>query len=76
MVAGLAAGLLAAGPGLRAAEPGVNINPVVLEGLSSTKDHGVVKVMADPTLAEGRLVLEGRLRLTVPPPLQTSRPRM
>jgi hypothetical protein len=58
VVAGLAAGLLAAGPGLRAAEPSVNINPVVLEGLSSTKDHGVVKVMADPTLAEGRLVLK------------------
>jgi hypothetical protein len=52
------AGLLAADPGIRAAEPSVNINPVVLEGLSSTKVHGVVKVMADPTLAEGRLVLK------------------
>ena len=54
----IVAGLLAADPGIQAAEPTVNINPVVLEGLSSTKDHGVVKVMADPTLAEGRLVLK------------------
>jgi hypothetical protein len=45
-------------PAIRAAEPSVNVSPVVLEGLSSTKDHGVVKVMADPTLAEGRLVLK------------------
>jgi hypothetical protein len=36
----------------------LDVNPVVLEGLTSTKDHGVVKVQADPTLAEGRLVLK------------------
>ena len=28
------------------------------EGLTSTKDHGVVSVMSDPTLANGRLVLK------------------
>ena len=32
--------------------------PVVLEGLTSTKEHGVVKVQSDPTLSEGRLVLK------------------
>ena len=31
---------------------------VVLEGLTSTKEHGVVKVQSDPTLSEGRLVLK------------------
>jgi hypothetical protein len=31
---------------------------VVLEGLTSTKERGVVKVQADPTLSEGRLVLK------------------
>src|ERR1700730_4060216 len=30
----------------------------VTEGLTSTKDHGVVSVMSDPTLADGRLVLK------------------
>ncbi|MFL6601555.1 MAG: hypothetical protein ACJ8R9_09495 [Steroidobacteraceae bacterium] len=30
----------------------------VTEGLTSTKEHGVVSVMSDPTLAEGRLVLK------------------
>jgi hypothetical protein len=29
----------------------------VAEGLTSTKDHGVISVMSDPTLADGRLVL-------------------
>jgi hypothetical protein len=29
-----------------------------LIGLTSTKDHGVVSVMSDPTLADGRLVLK------------------
>jgi hypothetical protein len=28
------------------------------DGLTSTKDHGVVSVLADPTLADGRLVLK------------------
>jgi len=37
---------------------GASVNPVVIEGLSSTKEHGVVKVQSDPTLAEGRLVLK------------------
>ncbi|MEA3183441.1 MAG: hypothetical protein QOI59_6964 [Gammaproteobacteria bacterium] len=50
--------VVTAGHAVRAAEPRVNVSPVVLEGLSSTKDHGVVKVMADPTLAQGRLVLK------------------
>jgi len=31
---------------------------VTAEGLTSTKEHGVVKVQSDPTLAEGRLVLK------------------
>jgi hypothetical protein len=31
---------------------------VVLDGLTSTKEHGVVKVQADPALSEGRLVLK------------------
>ena len=43
---------------VRAAEPGVNVNQVVTDGLTSTKDHGVVKVQSDPTLAQGRLVLK------------------
>jgi hypothetical protein len=30
----------------------------VTEGLTSTKDHGVVSVESDPTLADGRLVLK------------------
>ena len=30
----------------------------VTEGLTSTKDHGVVSVVSDPTLADGRLVLK------------------
>jgi hypothetical protein len=29
-----------------------------IDGLTSTKDHGVVSVMSDPTLADGRLVLK------------------
>jgi hypothetical protein len=49
---------LTGAPASYAAEAGVNVSPVVLEGLTSTKDHGVVKVQADPTLAEGRLVLK------------------
>ena len=50
--------LLSAGAIVFAAQPSVNITPVVLEGLTSTKDHGVVEVQSDPTLAEGRLVLK------------------
>lgn len=30
----------------------------VIEGLTSTKDHGVISVMSDPTLSDGRLVLK------------------
>jgi len=30
----------------------------VADGLTSTKDHGVVSVMSDPTLSDGRLVLK------------------
>ena len=30
----------------------------VVEGLTSNKDHGVVSVMSDPTLADGRMVLK------------------
>jgi hypothetical protein len=30
----------------------------VAEGLTSTKDHGVISVMSEPTLADGRLVLK------------------
>lgn len=37
---------------------GASVDPVVIEGLTSTKDHSVVKVQSDPTLAEGRLVLK------------------
>jgi hypothetical protein len=33
-------------------------NATVIEGLTSTKDQGVVSVMSDPTLADGRLVLK------------------
>lgn len=32
--------------------------PVAAEGLTSTKEHGVVEVQADPTLSDGRLVLK------------------
>ena len=31
---------------------------VTTEGLTSTKDHGVVKLVSDPTLSDGRLVLK------------------
>jgi hypothetical protein len=31
---------------------------VVLEGLTSTKEHGVVELQSDPTLSQGRLVLK------------------
>jgi hypothetical protein len=55
---GIIAALAMAASEIPAAEPTVNISPVVLEGLSSTKDHGVVKVMSDPSLAGGRLVLK------------------
>src|SRR5258708_32330708 len=30
----------------------------VAEGLTSTKDHGVISVMSEPTFADGRLVLK------------------
>lgn len=31
---------------------------VTTEGLTSTKDHGVVKLVSDPTLSDGRLMLK------------------
>jgi hypothetical protein len=54
---GLVATLLIAHLGVHAAEPEVNTSAVALDGLSSTKDRGLVKVVSDPTLADGRLVL-------------------
>jgi len=38
---------------VRAAELGVNVSQGVTEGLTSTKDHGVVKVQSDPALSKG-----------------------
>jgi hypothetical protein len=49
---GLVATLLTAHLGVHAAEPEVNTSAAALDGLSSTKDHGLVKVVSDPTLAD------------------------
>jgi len=40
------------------ATTGLAAAATVAEGLTSTKDHGVVSVMSDPTLSDGRLVLK------------------
>jgi hypothetical protein len=47
---------LVAGAG--AAEPVAATGTVTAEGLSSTRDHGIVKVVPDEKLADGRLVLK------------------
>lgn len=41
-----------------AAEPVVNTTAAAVEGLSSTHDHGVVKLVSDPTLVGGRLMIK------------------
>jgi hypothetical protein len=41
-----------------AAVPAVNTTAAAVEGLSSTHDHGVVKLVSDPTLVGGRLMIK------------------
>jgi hypothetical protein len=41
-----------------AAVPAVNTTAAAVEGLSSTRDHGVVKLVSDPTLVGGRLMIK------------------
>src|SRR5690242_18386604 len=50
--------LVAASMVVDSAEPASDTRAAAPEGLSSTKDHGVIKVVPDPALANGRLVLK------------------
>ena len=77
---GLVATLLIAHLGVHAAEPEVNTSAVALDGLSSTKDHGVVKVMADPAstvptksvlLSDTRVPVRQYTLHALPPPAMT-----
>jgi hypothetical protein len=43
---------------VNAAEPAANTATFAADGMSSTKDHGLIKVVVDPTLADGRLVFK------------------